>query len=427
MFVERVARFAGSSLDRGRVVSEDRLERYAQVLVEIALRVEPGDRLLVRSGTHAARLVRQVARHAYRAGAVNVDVLWIDDEIDRARFVDGSPPAADELPYDPLVFDRAAERNDSFLRIVGEAPNRMADVDPDLLGRFMGGVGRAMSEFFAKQVSLGFYWTIAPAPSPEWASLVFPDSPQEEALEALWDAVAATVRIDEPDPLAAWESHLDRLDARMAALDEMAFSAIRYEGPDTDLVVGLPEEHRWNHPGEGSRGRRTVANLPVEEVATTPHRDRADGVIRASKPLSYQGRIIDGFEFRLVNGIVVEATAERGQNDLDRLMETDEGARRLGEVALVPQSSLVARQDLIWFETIFDENDASHLALGMGYPMGIRNGTDLTTEQLAEIGVNNSGIHVDFVVGSRDLTISGIHSDGSKRTLIQNGEWAFEV
>lgn len=410
-----------------RVVSKDRLERYAQVLVEIALRVQPGDRLLVRSGTHAIQLVQEVARRAYRAGAVNVDVLWIDDEIDRARFIDGSPPAADELPYDALVLDRAAERNDSFLRIVGEAPDRMADVDPELFGRFLNGFGKAMSGFFAKQVSLGFYWTIAPAPSPEWASLVFPGRPQEEALEALWDAVAATIRIDEPDPLAAWESHLDHLDARMAALDEMAFSAIGYEGPDTDLVVGLPEEHRWNHPGEGSRGRRTVASLPVEEVATTPHRDRADGVIRASKPLSYQGRIIDGFEFRLYNGVVVEATAERGQDDLDRLLATDEGARRLGEVALVPQSSLVARQGLIWYETSFDENDASHLALGMGYPMGIKNGTDLTTEQLAKIGVNNSGLHVDFVVGSTDLTISGIHSDGSKRALIQGGEWAFEI
>lgn len=138
----------------------------------------------------------------------------------------------------------------------------------------------------------------------------------------------------------------------------------------------------------------------MEEVATTPHRDRADGVIRASKPLSYEGRIIDGFEFRLDNGVVVEATAERGQDDLDRLLATDEGARRLGEVALVPQSSLVARQDLVWYETLFDENDASHLALGMGYPMGIKNGTDLTPEQLAKIGVNNSAIHVDFVVGS---------------------------
>lgn len=409
------------------MVSEDRLGRYAQVLVEIALRVEPGDRLLVRSGTHAAQLVRQVARHAYRAGAVNVDVLWIDDEIDRARFIDGSSPAADELPYDPLVFERAAERKDSYLRIMGEAPDRMADVDPELLGRFMDGVGTAMSGFLAEQISLSFHWTIAPAPSPEWARLVFPDRTQEEALEALWDAVASTIRIDEPDPLAAWESHLDHLDARMAALDEMAFSAIRYEGPDTDLVVGLPEEHRWNHPGEGSRGRRTVANMPVEEVATTPHRHRADGVIRASKPLSYQGRIIDGFEFRFDNGVLVEATAEGGQDDLDRLLATDEGATRLGEVALVPQSSLVARQDLIWHETLFDENDASHLALGMGYPMGIRDGTDLTKERLAEIGVNTSGIHVDFVVGSRELTISGIHSDGSKRALIQGGEWAFEV
>lgn len=167
--------------------------------------------------------------------------------------------------------------------------------------------------------------------------------------------------------------------------------------------------------------------MPVEEVATTPHRDRADGVIRASKPLTYNGRIIDGFELRFEEGVVVEARAERGQEDLDRLLETDKGARRLGEVALVPQSSLVAKQDLIWYETVFDENDASHLALGMGYPMGIRDGTGLLPEQLAEIGVNYSGIHVDFVVGSAELAISGVSPDGTEKPLIQNGEWAFRV
>lgn len=409
------------------MVSEVRLERYAQVLVEIALRVEPGDRLLVRSGTHAAPLVRRVVRQAYRAGAVNVDVLWIDDEIDRARFIDGPPAAADELPYDAMVFDRVAQRSDSFLRIVGEAPDRMAHVDPERLARFEAVVGKAMSGFFAKQFSLGFYWTLAAAPGPRWASLVFPDRPTDEALEALWDAVATTVRIDEPDPVAAWEDHLDHLDARVMALDEMAFSAVRYEGPGTALVVGLPREHRWNHPGEGSRGRRTVANLPVEEVATTPHRYRADGVIRASKPVNYQGRIIDGFELHLSNGIVVDASAAHGQDDLDRLLAVDEGARRFGEVALVPQSSLVARQNLIWHDMLFDENDASHLALGRGYAMGIRNGAELDEEQLTEIGVNSSRIHVDFVVGSKETTISGIHADGSEKTLIQGGEWAFDV
>lgn len=235
------------------MVSDERLERYADVLVGIGLRVESGDRLLIRSGTHAAPLVRHVARRAYKAGAVNVDVLWIDDEIDRARFLDGSPAAADELSFDPLVLERAATRSDSFLRIVGEAPDRMADLDPERVGRYMRGLGQATSGFFEKQISLGFYWTIAPAPSPEWARLVFPDLAPDDALEALWDAVAATIRIDEADPLAAWESHLDHLDARMAALDEMAFSEIRYDGRGIDLVVCLPDEHRWNHPGEGSR------------------------------------------------------------------------------------------------------------------------------------------------------------------------------
>lgn len=407
--------------------SEGRIDRYAEVLVGIGLRVEPGDRLLIRSGTHASDLVRNVARYAYRAGAVNVDVLWSDDDLERARFLEGSAAAADELPFEPVVFNRAAERSDSFLRIEGDPPDRMADLDAKRFGRYMAGVGRAMSGFFDKQMSLGFYWTVAAAPSVGWARLVFPDLSDESALDALWDAVAAAVRIDETDPLEAWEAHLDHLDARKAALNQMALSAIRYDGPGTDLTVGLPSPHRWNHPGEGNRGRRNVANLPTEEVATTPHRDRANGTIQVSKPVSYQGRIIDDIVFHLQDGVIVEATAGRGQAELDHLLSTDEGSRRLGEVALVPQSSLVAAQNLTWYQTIFDENDASHLALGMGYPMGIQGGMDMTPDQLSNVGVNQSRIHVDFVVGSTDLTIYGIKPDGRHQPLIHHGEWAFTI
>jgi aminopeptidase len=425
--MDNTARFAGQPIRSSPVVSEDRLARYAEVLVNVGLRIQPGDRLLVRSGMHAAPLTRHVVRHAYRAGAVNVDVLWIDDDLDRSRFADGTVDADSELPFDTVVMSRAADRGDSFLRIGGEAPDRMADVDVGRLGVFMDGFNDATAGFFQKMMSLGFIWTGAAAPSPGWAKLVFPDLSPEQSVDRLWDAVLATCRVDEADPIASWESHLDQLDARKEFLNGQAFKALRYEGPGTDLVVGLPEVHRWNHTGEGHGGRRIVANIPTEEVSTSPHRNRADGVIRATKPLPYRGRVIDGFEFRLKDGAVVEAHANQGQEDLDRILATDEGATRLGEVALVPLSSLVASQNLIWYQTLFDENEASHVALGNAYPMGIRDGLDMTPERLSEAGNNSSSIHVDFVVGSPELSIYGIGGDGAEVPLIEEGEWAFEV
>lgn len=409
------------------MVSDDRLARYAAVLVNVGLRIQPGDRLLVRSGMHAAPLARHVAKQAYAAGAVNVDVLWADDELDRARFTEGSVEADSELPFAVDVMSRAAERGDSSLRIGGEAPDRMANIEPGRLGVFMDGVNNATAGFFQKMMSLGFFWTGAAAPSEGWAKLVFPDLSPEQAVDRLWDAVLATCRVDEPDPLAAWESHLNHLDARKEFLNGQAFTALRYEGPGTNLTVGLSEAHYWNHTGEGHGGRRTVANIPTEEVSTSPHRNKAEGVIRATKPLPYQGRVIDGLEFRFNDGAVVDAHADQGQDDLDRLLATDDGARRPGEVALVPLSSLVAAQNLTWFNTLFDENDASHLALGNAYPMGIRDGLDMTPDELSEVGNNSSRLHVDFVIGSPELSIYGISSDGSEQPLIEQGEWAFEV
>ncbi|MEN8239011.1 MAG: aminopeptidase [Actinomycetota bacterium] len=409
------------------MVSGDRLDRYASVLVGIALRIEPGDRLLIRSGTHATPLVHRVARAAYEAGAVNVDVLWVDDELDRARFTAGSRAAADELSYDYDVLARAAERSDSYLRIVGEAPNRLADVDSERVAAAAGRAAESMGRWMEKAMALDFFWTVAAAPSVDWAEMVFPDLAGEEAVDALWNAVLATARVDEPDPLSAWESHLDHLTARQTFLNERAYASVRYVGPGTDLVVGLSEMHRWNNPGEGAKGRRTVANIPTEEISTSPHSQRAEGIVRAARPLSYQGRLIEGFEFQFKDGAVVDARADRGQDDLDRILATDDGSRRLGEVALVPTTSLVSAQNLTWYETLFDENDASHLALGRAYPMGIRGGMEMTPQQLADVGNNASTVHVDFVVGARDVTIYGVTADGGEEPLIAGGEWTFEV
>lgn len=404
-----------------------RLAGYAAVLVRVGLRISAGDRLLIRSGANAADLVHEVAREAYRAGAVNVDVLWSDPELERARLVDGPADALEQLPYGPDVLNTAAARGDSVLTLIGEGPAPLGDVDGDRLAKFNGAVRAGSAEFFKGMMNLDYVWTLAAAPSEAWARLVFPDLPSDHAVEAMWEAVFKACRIDTDDPVADWETHLDHLDARKAYLNTRSYSAIRYHGPDADLTVGLNPTHFWNHPGEGNGERRTVANIPTEEVSTSPDSRLADGVIQATRPLVYAGEIIEGIALRFSDGAVVEATADAGQAELDRMLNVDAGAKRLGEVALVPQSSAIAAQNLVWHEALYDENDASHVALGAGYPFGIRGGTQMTPEQLDEVGLNYSGNHIDVVVGSAETAISGITASGTAEPLIQDGEWAFDV
>lgn len=408
-------------------VVPSRLAGYAAVLVRVGLRVSVGDRLLIRSGVHAADLVHEVAREAYQAGAVNVDVLWRDPGLKRARLVHGSEEALEQLPYGPDVLNRAAARGDSVLTIVGEGPGPFDNVDGDRLAAFTGAVGAASGEFFKGMMNLDFPWTLAAAPSEDWARLVFPDLPLDNAVEALWEAVFKACRIDGDDPVANWDAHLDHLDARKAYLNQRGYTAIRYEGPGTDLTVGLNPGHFWNHPGEGNGQRRTVANIPTEEVSTSPDSRLADGVVQATRPLVHGGRFIEGIRLHFVDGEVVEATSDSGQDELDRILNTDAGAKRLGEVALVPQSSAIASQNLVWHETLYDENDASHLALGAGYPFGIKDGIQMTPEQLEEVGLNHSSNHIDLVVGSTETIISGITAEGRNEPLVQDGEWAFSV
>jgi aminopeptidase len=408
-------------------LTQSRLADYAAVLVHVGLRVVEGDRLLIRSGKHASPLVHEVARESYRAGALNVDVLWNEPEIDEARLIDGSPAAMENLPYGPEVMNRAAGRGDSVLTLLGDELALSSKVDGDRLAEFTQRVRSGSGELFEKMMKLEIAWTVAAVPSVGWARLVFPDRPAEAALDALWNAVLMACRIDGDNPLADWEAHLDHLDARKAYLNQQAYTAVRYHGPGTDLTVGLNPAHFWNHPGEGNGQRRTVANIPTEEVSTSPDSRIADGIVQVTKPLVHSGRIIEGIQLRFKDGKVVNATADEGHEHLDRILSADGGAGRLGEVALVPQSSAIASQNLVWHQTLYDENDASHLALGAGYPFGIRDGIQMTPVQLGHVGLNQSINHIDLVVGSTDVTISGVTASDGLKPLIRDGEWAFTL
>jgi aminopeptidase len=391
------------------------------VLVEVGLGLRAGDRLLVAAGIDAAPLVALVTERAYQLGALNVDVSWIDGEVARARFLHGPDAASDEIPLRAEMYRHAADRGDSFLSIDTQDPALFADADPQRVARHQRKLADYLEHYRTATMSMQLIWCTTAAPSPAWARSVFPALDETGAIDRLWDAVFAANRVDVDDPVAAWRTHLAGLRARCAQLDASRYDRLRYAAPGIDLVVGLPVGHRWLGGAEGRRG--SVPNLPTEEVFTAPDRMRVDGTVRVAKPLSYLGTIIEGIELRFVAGAVVEADARSGKAALEQLLSADEGSVRLGEAALVPQSSAVAAQNLVWRNTIYDENDACHLALGRAYPISVIDGPTMSRDDQLAAGLNHSSVHVDFVVGSPALDVFGVTADGHEEPVMLGGEW----
>ena len=264
--------------------------------------------------------------------------------------------------------------------------------------------------------------------TPAWAAAVFHGDAPETALARLWEAIFSTTRINTADPVAAWSAHDAGLQRRAAFMNEKRYASLRYKGPGTDFQLGLADDHLWLGGGTNAgNGIYCIPNMPTEEIFTTPHKDRAEGVVTATKPLSHQGSMIEGIQVRFAGGRIVEAKASRGQEILQRLIDTDDGARQLGEVALVPHSSPIAASGLTFFNTLFDENAASHIALGQAYSTCLRDGDKMTAEELAARGANQSLIHVDWMIGSAELDIDGITTSGAAEPLMRKGEWAVEL
>jgi aminopeptidase len=311
------------------------------------------------------------------------------------------------------------------LAIAGGNPALLSNEDPSKVSR----ANRAVSQAYRPALELitrhAINWTIVASATPAWAASVFPNDAPDIALAKLWDAIFETTRINGPDPVAAWKAHDATLQTRAARLNEKRYAALQYRGPGTDFRLGLADDHLWLGGGTtAGNGLYCIPNMPTEEVFTTPHKDRAEGTVTATKPLSHQGTMIEGIQVRFEKGRIVDARATRGQEVLQRLIDTDEGARHLGEVALVPHSSPIAASGMLFFNTLFDENAASHIALGQAYSSCVREGDKLTPEQLAAKGANDSLIHVDWMIGSASLDIDGITATGTVEPLMRQGEWA---
>lgn len=403
---------------------EERLARYAELLVKVGVNLPQGGKLLVNAPLAAAPLVRLVARAAYRAGALDVRVNYFDEHLSLALYEEGSDDAVAYLPaWAAQEAQNMLEDGYARLAIRGDDPALLRDVNPDrvaLRSKLQAQAGKAVSEAIS-----GFQvnWCVAAMSTPAWASTVYPDLPQEEAVSKLWDDIFTVTRADQLDPVAAWKAHTDELERLTQLLTEKQYASLHLKSDlGTDLTVGLADGHIWQGGAETARnGIRGVPNLPTDEVFTMPHRDRVDGWAVASKPLSVRGQLVEGIRVRFEHGRAVEIHADKGQDVLQKLIETDEGAAHLGEVALVKASAPVAQTGTLFYNTLFDENAASHIAFGRCYPTNVQHGEN--PEALKAAGGNDSLIHVDWMIGNAQTDVDGLTASGEREALMRGGEW----
>lgn len=401
------------------------LDRYAELALHVGVGLRPGQRLVLRSPVAAAPLARRIAAAAYRAGSPFVHVDWSDEEITRNRFLLAPDGSFEEVPLGRAeAMTGMAERGDAIVSIDAADPELLAEADPERVAASRVATQRAMKPFSRILMADGAPWTIVAVPTPAWAAKVFPDLDGGAAMERLWQAIFAATRLDRDDPVAAWREHLEALEARARVLNERRYRELRFRGPGTDLTVGLAEGHVWKGGlSTTDAGQAFVANLPTEEVFTAPHRERVDGTVRAAVPLAYGGRLIDGFTLRFEAGRVVDARAEKGRDVLDRLLASDDGARRLGEVALVSVDGPIHQSGLLFYNTLFDENAASHVALGEAYRFSVEGGTRMSDEEAAAAGLNDSLAHVDFMIGTPETDVDGVGTDGDAQALMRSGRF----
>ncbi|UMM64501.1 Aminopeptidase T [Aristophania vespae] len=403
---------------------EQLLDRLGEVAVRIGLNLVPQQQLLITASLDAAPLVRRITEHAYRAGASLVTTFFNDDETTLARYQYASPESfdvANEWLADGIA--RAYREGAARLAITGGNPTLLKGQNPDYIQRSSKASSKANRPAMEIITQFATNWTIVAAANAIWAQQVFPDLSEEDALKALWQGIFTSSRVDTQDPIATWKNHNKQLHARSSQLNEQRFDALAFKGPGTDITIGLADGHLWAGGAEETKsGIICNPNIPTEEVFTTPHCTRVDGVISSTKPLFHQGSLIDGIQVHFKEGKIIEAHASQGQNVLERILDTDEGSRRIGEVALVPHSSPISQSGILYRNTLFDENASSHIALGQSYTKCLSDTDGQNEDQLLRRGANQSMIHIDWMVGSGQIDVDGI-KNGQSYPLMRQGEW----
>lgn len=402
------------------------LKKYARLIAETGVATEKGHTVVLQISVDQAPLARLITQEAYKLGAAEVIVQWTDDQIQREFILHAATDRIENVPQSKIdQADEWLEKGASRISVVSADPDAFAGVDSQRVASYQAAAGKALMNLRKATQANKVSWTVVAAAGKQWAAKVFPDLPEEEQVDALWDQIFKTTRVYEEDPVLAWKKHDEKLAKKAEELNQEQFSALHYTAPGTDIIIGLPKNHLWEGAGSyNARGEKFMANMPTEEVFTAPDSHRVDGYISSTKPLSYAGTIISGMKFTFKDGKVVDFSAEQGEDVLAKLLDTDEGARRLGEVALVPDPSPISQSGIIFFNTLFDENASNHLALGSAYAFSVKGGTEMSDEELAEAGLNRSQTHVDFMVGSDKMDIDGIREDGSTVPIFRNGDWA---
>jgi aminopeptidase len=405
---------------------EDNLQKYAELAVKVGVNVQKGQTLIVNAPITAAEFVRKVTKIAYEVGAKNVLVEWHDDEITKTKYHLAPDEAFEEFPmWRAKGLEEMAENGASIMSVVSTNPDLLKGVDPKRISTWRRVAGKAMEKYSKYVMADKVSWNVIAVPSQEWAAKVFPDVNEEEQVDKLWDAIFKATRADLENPLQAWDEHNDTLHSKRAFLNEKKFKKLHYKAPGTDLTIELPEGHIWaGGSHENQDGVVFNANIPTEEVYTLPLKTGVNGTVSSTKPLNYGGNLIDNFSLTFENGRIVDFTAEEGLETLKHLVETDEGSHYLGEVALVPHNSPISNTNILFYNTLFDENASNHLAIGAAYTTSIKGGTKMSKEELEEHGVNDSLTHVDFMIGSAEMDIDGLLEDGTVVPLFRKGNWA---
>ncbi|CYT63511.1 aminopeptidase [Streptococcus suis] len=406
---------------------KENLAKYAKLLVSTGINAQPGHTVQLTIGVEQAELARLIVKEAYAHGAKEVLVNWLDDVIARERLVNVDVELLEQVhPQRITEMNYLLERNASRLVVLSEDPGAYDGVDPEKLSRNARALSQALNPMRQASQANKISWTLGAASGLEWAKKVFPNAASdEEAVDLLWDQIFKTCRIYEEDPIKAWEEHEARLVAKAKVLNDEQFVKLHYTAPGTDLVLGMPKNHLWEAAGSvNAQGEHFIANMPTEEVFTAPDYRVADGYVTSTKPLSYNGNIIEGIKVTFKDGEIVDVTAEKGDEVMKKLVFDNAGARGLGEVALVPDKSPISQSGVTFFNTLFDENASNHLAIGQAYAFSIEGGTEMSQEELKEAGLNRSDVHVDFMIGSNKMNIDGIREDGTRVPIFRDGEWA---
>lgn len=405
---------------------EQQLDKYAELIVKVGVNVQKEQQVFITGSTEMTQLVRLVAKKAYEAGASNVHVDWVDEALSRLKYEHASDEQFSTFPaWEVAKRDTFLDARAAFIAIVSPNPDLLKGINPARISSFQKASGQALTKYRQYVQSDKVSWTVVAASTKNWAAKVFPDATPEEAQDMLWNAIFESVRLNTPDPVKAWADHNANLHKKVDILNGHHFDKLHYTAPGTDLTIELPEKHLWVGAGSTNEsGKAFMANMPTEEVFTVPNKTGVNGYVSSTKPLSYGGNIIDNFKLTFENGRIMKVEAAQGQEILQHLVDSDEGSHYLGEVALVPHQSPISESNILFFNTLFDENASNHLAIGSGYAFNVEGGKTMTPEELAAAGVNASITHVDFMIGSAQMNIDGIKKDGTVVPVFRNGNWA---